>query len=209
MAERVPAPGLPDEQLRPLPTPQMSEDIVTPDVAGAGTARTLQRLSGVAKQLADQTRDDANTTAITGAGGRAKAALNQYILDPESGYASQHGADAMANRDKYVSAFNKALDEISADLTPDQQLRFNQQANTIREQASYHVYSHETHEQNQYAIAQYRGNVDQTMATMQNPAVLGTPVLLKKQIDELWRPASTKRSVGSARTSARPRSPRS
>ena len=57
---------------------------------------------------------------MVGALGQAKAALNQIVLDPERGYASLHGADAMAGREKALSEFDKSLREEST-LPPKRQ----------------------------------------------------------------------------------------
>lgn len=182
-------PGVPDPTVNeaPLPTPY-ERPFATPEAQGAGLGTELTRAGGVAEDLAREWRQKADTSAVLGAQAQAKAAYNDLILDPVKGYSSLRGADAMKGRDAVLQKFNQRMQEISQGLSNDEQrLHFAQTAKAIQQQGYAHVASHEGLEQERYMQAQFRGNLDQTMVTMENPATVSDPAALKAQIDSLFQ----------------------
>src|SRR5712671_2018495 len=184
----IPEPGLPDVVPQPLPTPYQSTAGVTPEAFGAGAGRSIERIGGVAHDLYQQERQYADTAAVLGAEARAKDALNKIILDDQTGYRSLHGADAVAGRDPALQQFQKAVTDAGSTLTNDaQRLHFDRLAQTIQEEGFRWAIHHDVTEQERYAQSNFRGNVDQTMVTMENPAIVSDKAALAKQIDSLFQ----------------------
>jgi hypothetical protein len=179
---------VPDQSVgvQALPVPY-EHPYATPGAQGAAYGDVAEQAAGVAEAYARDAKQKADAAAVIGAAGKAKAALNTFILDPEQGYASLRGSDAMAGRAPALDKFGKALGEVSSGLTADQQRMFAPHALTIQEQAFAHVVQHETLEQERYSQAQFRGNVDQTMVIAENPAVVASPAALREQYDSLFQ----------------------
>lgn len=184
----IPGPGLPDVAPEAMPTPYGSTAGVTPDAFGAAAGRSLERVGGVAHDLYQQEKAYADTAAVLGAEAQAKTALNSIILDDQKGYRSLNGIDAVAGRDDALQKFNRAVQDAGSTLKNDaQRLHFQQLAKTIQEEGFRYALHHETTEQERYAVAQFRGNVDQTMVTMENPAIVSDPAAIRSQIDSLFQ----------------------
>lgn len=178
----------PQAVTRPLPTPYQSAE-VSPDTYGAAIGEGVQQLGGAAAQIARHAKANADAAAVLGAIGESKAALNDVILDPEKGYASQKGEDAIANRAGFLKKFNDAVEKAGTALTnEDQQRAFQQHSLYIREEAARHVLSHESAQIEDVARAKYQGAGDQTLRTMHS--VIDDPAELDKQLADLKRLAT-------------------
>jgi hypothetical protein len=117
--------------------------------------------------------------------------LNDIILDPDNGFASQKGFDAIANRGDYLKKFQKAVNDAGANLTnDDQRLAFHRQAVLINEEGFRHAVSHEYAQKEDASRAQFQGAADQIARTVQNPNVIVNPAEVEKQLTDLRRLAT-------------------
>jgi hypothetical protein len=170
-------------ETRPLPTPY--QDVPYSPLGfgggvGAGAQQVAQGLSEVYKKA----KDSADTSAVIGAIGQARKALNEVILDPQQGYISTHGTDAVAQREKYVDKFNDSITAAASTLTNDDQKRaFAQHVQAIQEEGIRHVYSHEAVQQEDVERAAFAGTTDEARKSMQ--WAIDNPNDLKKQLDQL------------------------
>ena len=170
--------GLPTAYQRPFATPQGQ---------GAGFGELLDRGAGLATQYVLDAREKGDAAQIQGAWGAGQDLLNKQILDPEKGYTSLRGKDAMDAREKVLGDYNKGLNQINEGLTPEQQTMFAPHLRTLKEQGFTHAISHESVEMERYAQGNFKGNVDATMETMQQPTVTADPASLKGQVDNLYQ----------------------
>lgn len=164
-------------ETRPLPTPYSAPD-VSPGDLGAAQGAGLQQDAAAADQISREAKQKADLAAVFGATAQAKAGLNDLILDPEKGYASLKGTDAVAKRDQVMQKFQKAVEAAGANLkNNDQQQAFARQALMIQEEGFRHVVAHETTQQEAAAHAAYAGTQEETVRTIANlSAVPTTPV---------------------------------
>lgn len=166
--------GLPTVYQRPVATPQGQ---------GAGFGDVLEQGAAVGRQYLDEV----NRNAVQGVTGQARNALDADILDPKTGYLSTRGEAAMAARSKALGDYDKKLNDLNAGLSTEQQKMFAPHAQSLREQAFGHVIQHEAHEQESYAQANYRGNVDSAVTVMERPSVVASPKAIQTQIDSLYQ----------------------
>jgi hypothetical protein len=183
---RIPVVQEPSVRTEGLPTPY-ARPFATPQGEGAGFGQLLEQGAGVAAQYLQEARQKADAANIQGAWGAGQDLLNKTILDPEKGYSSLRGDDAMKGREKFLGDYNKGLDQINEKLTPDQQRMFEPHLRALREQGFTHTISHESVEMERYAQANAKGNIDSTMETMQMPQIIADPVQLKAQVDKLFQ----------------------
>lgn len=181
-------PGVPDPRAATAPLPGVYEQpYASAEAQGAGVGRLVERGAQMAGDFAREAKAKADMSQVLGAVASGKDALNKIILDDQSGYSSLRGADAMAGRQKALEAFDKSMAQARARLTDDQRRMFEPHALSIHEQAFSHVISHEAQEQERYSQAQFRGNLDATMETMQKPAILSDSGALRLQVDSLYQ----------------------
>jgi flagellar hook-basal body complex protein FliE len=109
---RIPVVQDPSVRTEGLPTPY-ARPFATPQGQGAGFGDVLEGAARVASDYVQEARQKADAASIQGAWGQAQDALNKTILDPEKGYSSLRGSDAMAGREKALGTYNKALDGIN------------------------------------------------------------------------------------------------
>jgi hypothetical protein len=183
---RIPVTQEPSVRTEGLPTPY-ARPFATPQGQGAGFGDVLEGAAHVGSEYVQDARQRADAANIQGAWGQGQDALNKTILDPEKGYSSLRGSDAMAGREKALGSFNKALDGINEKLTPDQQRMFEPHLRALREQGYTHVIAHEAREQESYAQGNFKGNVDSTMETMQMPQIVADPDQLKASVGKLFQ----------------------
>jgi hypothetical protein len=170
-------------ETRPLPTPY--QDVpYSPLGFGGGVGAGAQQLAQGLSEVYKKAKDSADTSAVIGAIGQARKALNEVILDPQQGYISTHGTDAVAQREKYVDKFNDSITAAASTLTNDDQKRaFAQHVQAIQEEGIRHVYSHEAVQQEDVERAAFAGTTDEARKSMQ--WAIDNPNDLKKQLDQL------------------------
>lgn len=183
---RIPVVQEPSVRTEALPTPY-ARPFATPQGEGAGFGDVLQGAAHVASQYVQEARQKADAANIQGAWGAGQDLLNKKILDPQNGYSALRGKDAMDARDKVLADYNKGLEEINAGLTPEQQTMFAPHKRVLQEQGFTHSISHESVEMERYAQGNFKGNIDSTMETMQQPSVIASPVDLKANVDKLYQ----------------------
>lgn len=183
---RIPVVQEPSVRTEGLPTPY-ARPYATPQGEGAGFGNVLEGAAHVASQFEQEARQKADAANIQGAWGAGQDLLNKQILDPKSGYSALRGKDAMDARDKVLGDYNKGLEEINSGLTPQQQTMFAPHLRTLKEQGFTHSISHESVEMERYSQAQFKGNIDSTMETMQQPAIIASPDDLKSNVGKLYQ----------------------
>src|SRR5438105_1401182 len=100
MANIPQAAPTPDVETRPVPTPY-DENRASPETFGEGVAQDVQQEGALASHISTVARNKANEIAVQGAEAAARAALNQHILDPRTGFIGKRGEEAMQTRDQY------------------------------------------------------------------------------------------------------------
>jgi hypothetical protein len=170
-------------ETRPLPTP--TRDVpYSPLGFGAGVGAGTQQVAEGLAEVYKKAKDNADTSAVIGAIAQSRKALNEVILDPQQGYLSTHGTDAIAQRDKYVGKFNDAIAAAAGQLANDDQKRvFATHVQAIQEEGIRHVYSHEAVQQDDVERAAFSGAADEARKSMQ--WAIDNPADLQKQLGQL------------------------
>lgn len=169
---------------RPLPTPY-ADTPYSPQGFGDSIGSAVEQGADVLGNIAKDARDKATMSVRIGAVGAAKGVLNSTILDPQSGYFSLKGDDAIKQRDAYLQKFEDGINKIDAALpNNDVRLAFRQDVNNgIREDAYRHAFTHEAIQQEDLAKAAFGGSVDQSIQTMRS--VVGSSYDLNNQASDL------------------------
>jgi hypothetical protein len=169
--------------VHPLPTPY-GQGGFSPQAFGGAAADVVDQGAQLLAGITHKAKGDADASQVMAAIAQGKKALNDVILDPEKGYASTLGDDAIKKRDDFLGKFDKAMGDAAGTLQNDDQRRaFAAHAMTIKEQGYTHAYSHEAVQQSDLAKAKFLGAVDQTIQTARQ--VVGDPDSLQHQVDDL------------------------
>src|SRR4051812_36464665 len=109
---RIPMVQEPNVRPEAMPTPY-ERPFATPQGQGADFGGLIQAGAHVASQYEEDARQKADAAQIQGAQAAGQDLLNKKILDPEKGYVSLRGDDAMKGRDKALGEYNKGLADIN------------------------------------------------------------------------------------------------
>ena len=157
-------------------SPPMNGTRVSPDAEGAAVGEGLQQVGGALGDMQLARKRKADTVAIENAYSAAQKALNDTILNPQTGYLGKKGADAAltpgqpadtkAPIEPYLTQFNQALDNITSSLTnEDQKREVGWRLARLRETGMRTAYEHEREEGNKVGAAIHAGAQDQAVQT--------------------------------------------
>jgi hypothetical protein len=178
------APSVPEEGLPGRPFPRVSDE-TTPEAFGAGIASGLQALSAEQTQEAAQHKVQNDQLRVIDANTQREAWMTSALygnIDPQTGQRqggafSIHGMDAINMPAKFLPEYDKAVEQISSTLTPDQQRLFARSAAAGKNELGLQLNRYEYEESNRLANETFlnagKQAVQSAVLGYQDPVVVG------------------------------------